>query len=132
MTRLTIPDLIPICSLPSLDVKKETSTLEFHSAALTLGAASVYTVSPSNAQKSQPDTSRSFESEQERCIMHFATPFPAGAKIQLRVAFEGELTGSMMGYYKSKHEHEGKTAYYALTQFEVGSFDHVKCGVGCL
>jgi aminopeptidase 2 len=100
----------------SLDVKSETDKLEFHSSSLNLGNASVF----SDALKTtQTDTSRTFEPEQERAILHFATPFPAGSKIQLRIAFDGVLTGAMMGYYKSKYDLDEKTAYYALTQFEV-------------
>jgi aminopeptidase 2 len=44
---------------------------------------------------------------------------PAGSKAELKIIFEGELTGNMLGYYKASWEHEGKTKYYALTQFEV-------------
>jgi aminopeptidase 2 len=99
-------------------VKKETDRIEFHSADLNLGNASVHSEA---LQTDQTDTSRSFEKEQDRTTLHFATSFPAGSKIQLRIAFDGVLTGSMMGYYKSSYKVDGQTKYYALTQFEVCS-----------
>jgi aminopeptidase 2 len=99
-------------------VHSETDKLEFHAAELNLGNATAFC----DALKTdQLDTSRAFEKEQERTILHFATPFPAGSKVQLRIAFDGVLTGSMMGYYKSKYEVDGATKYYSLTQFEVCS-----------
>lgn len=51
--------------------------------------------------------------------MQFPTSFPAGSKAQLRINFRAALTGDMMGYYYSSWKNEGKTKYYALTQFEV-------------
>jgi aminopeptidase 2 len=55
----------------------------------------------------------------ERAIVHFATPLPADSKACLQVGFQGKLTSSMQGYYKSSWEHEGQKQHYALTQFEV-------------
>jgi aminopeptidase 2 len=100
----------------SLEVKKETSKLEFHSAELNLGSASLHSDA---LQTEQIDTSRTYNKEQERTTLHFAKPLPAGTKAQLHIAFDGPLTGSMMGYYKSSYEVDGKTKYYTLTQFEV-------------
>lgn len=45
--------------------------------------------------------------------------FPAGSKAELKIGFEGQLGGSMVGYYKSSYALDGKTKYYALTQFAV-------------
>ncbi|KAF7313362.1 Leucyl aminopeptidase [Mycena chlorophos] len=39
-------------------------------------------------------------------------------KAELKVAFNAPLRGSMNGYYKSAWKHDGKTEYYALTQFQ--------------
>lgn len=99
----------------SLDVKTETSTLVFNSSDLTLGNITLHSDA---LQTSQTESSRSFEQEQERMHVHFATALPAGSKAQLQIAFDGKLTGSMMGYYHSTYEVDGKTKYYALTQFE--------------
>jgi aminopeptidase 2 len=100
-------------------VKTETDKLEFHTAELTLGKATAYS---DELQKEQIDTSRVFDKEQERAILHFATPFPAGSKVQLRIAFDGVLTGSMKGYYKSTYEEDNETRIYAMTQFQVRNY----------
>ncbi|KAG0705166.1 hypothetical protein DFH29DRAFT_907854 [Suillus ampliporus] len=99
----------------NLDVKKETSTIAFNSADLKLNDASLY----SDALKiKQLDTSPSFDEKAERCVLSFPTPLLAGSKATLSIGFSGELTGAMMGYYKSSFEHEGTKKYYTLTQFE--------------
>jgi len=67
----------------------------------------------------QVTTATAFDKVQERTTYELNDTLPAGSKAELKIAFEGELTGSMTGYYKASWEHEGKTKYYALTQFEV-------------
>jgi aminopeptidase 2 len=105
-----------LTSFDSLDVKNKTSKLVFNSADLELGHASIH----SDALKTdQDESSRSYDKKQERTTLHLATPLPAGSKASLQVAFSGELTGSMMGYYKSAYEVEGQKKFYTLTQFEV-------------
>ncbi|TEB36135.1 leucyl aminopeptidase [Coprinellus micaceus] len=99
----------------SFDVVKETSSVTLNSATLDLGRVTVY----SDALKtSQEPTGQSFDNVQERVAFQLATPLPAGSKGEIKIAFTGELTSSMQGYYKSAWEHEGKTKHYALTQFE--------------
>jgi aminopeptidase 2 len=100
----------------SLDVKKETSTIVFNSANLKLNDASLYS---DELKIKQVDPSPSLDDQAERCVLSFSTPVPAGSKATLSVGFSGELTGAMMGYYKSSFEHDGTKKYYALTQFEV-------------
>jgi aminopeptidase 2 len=56
---------------------------------------------------------------QERTTFQLSRNLPAGSKANLQIAFSGTITGSMMGYYKSSYELDGKTKNYALTQFEV-------------
>ncbi|KDQ59543.1 hypothetical protein JAAARDRAFT_33120 [Jaapia argillacea MUCL 33604] len=98
-----------------LDVKKETSTIVFNSSELTLGHASLI----SDAFKvEQSGLSVLVDKDTERATVQSPTPLPAGSKVQLRVGFEGKLTGSMMGYYKSTWEDQGRKKNYALTQFE--------------
>lgn len=58
------------------------------------------------------------DAKRERASVKLATPLPAGAECKLTVAFESELDGSMMGYYLSTSEHNGKKIVSALTQFE--------------
>jgi aminopeptidase 2 len=65
-------------------------------------------------------TEQTLDSASERVAYSVNDTLPAGSKASLKVSFKGGLTGSMMGYYKSTYEEEGKTKYYALTQFEVG------------
>jgi aminopeptidase 2 len=98
-----------------LDVKKETSTIVFNSANLKLNDASLYS---DELKIKQVDPSPSLDDQAERCVLSFSTPVPAGSKATLSVGFSGELTGAMMGYYKSSFEHDGTKKYYALTQFE--------------
>ncbi|KAH7916009.1 hypothetical protein BJ138DRAFT_763827 [Hygrophoropsis aurantiaca] len=98
-----------------LDVKKETSSVAFNVAALELGDASIY----SDALKiSQGAATRSIDADAEWGTLQFPTALPAGSKAKLSIGFSGELTGAMMGYYKSSFEHEGTKKFYALTQFE--------------
>ncbi|EAU88167.2 leucyl aminopeptidase [Coprinopsis cinerea okayama7 len=98
-----------------LDIVEETSSITLNSATLDLGKVSVY----SDASKAtQEPTGHSLDKVQERISFQLANPLPAGSKAELKIAFSGELTGSMMGYYKSSWENEGKTEHYALTQFE--------------
>jgi aminopeptidase 2 len=61
----------------------------------------------------------SIDTVSERATFRLPSALPAGSKAQLQIGFNGKLTGSMMGYYRSSWEYEGKTKYYALTQFEV-------------
>ncbi len=102
----------------SIDVLKETSNIVFNTAKLTLGEAKV---SSSALKQTTVVASASFsiDEENERATVQLPTALPAGSKLELKIDFEGELTGAMMGYYKSAWEHEGKTKYYSLTQFEV-------------
>jgi aminopeptidase 2 len=110
---------LPLADLSrSLNVHSETNKVEFHATELNLGNAIAFC---DGLQTEQLDTSRAFEKEQERTILHFATAFPAGSNVQLRIAFDGVLTDSMMGYYKSKYEVDGATKYYSLTQLAVCS-----------
>jgi aminopeptidase 2 len=70
----------------------------------------------------QLQSGESFDTVAERVTYSFPTALPAGSKAELRIGFGGKLTGGMAGYYKSSWEHEGKTKFYALTQFEASSW----------
>jgi len=97
-------------------VKNETSTVVFNTSALDIRDVSIYS---QTLQSQQSPSSQFSDKALERATLQFLTPLPAGSKAELRVGFQGNLTGAMMGYYKSSWEHEGKKKYYALTQFEV-------------
>jgi aminopeptidase 2 len=77
----------------------------------------------SNALKiEQSQSSEYFDTDAERVTYSFPTALPAGSKAELCIGFRGDLTGGMAGYYKSSWEHEGKTKFYALTQFEASQW----------
>jgi aminopeptidase 2 len=67
-------------------------------------------------------TVSAFDKTQERVTFQLSRNLPAGSKAELKIAFSGEITGAMMGYYKSSYDVDDKTKYYALTQFEVRFF----------
>jgi aminopeptidase 2 len=74
----------------------------------------------SNALAGQQElTVSAIDKTQERTTFQLSRNLPAGSKAELLITFSGEITGSMMGYYKSSYEVDGKTKHYALTQFEV-------------
>lgn len=102
----------------SLDVKEDTTELSFNTAELKL---SDLTITSPSLQKPDvyPASDLKLDTKQERATLALSSTLSAGSKVQVKVGFEGELTGSMMGYYRSAWEHEGKTKYYSLTQFEV-------------
>ena len=101
-----------------MDIVRDTTSIQFHTAKLKLGHAKL--MSPTLSQPlTQEASSLKYDEEEERATLELPTTLPAGSKAQLKIDFEGELTGAMMGYYRSAWEHEGKTAYYSLTQFEV-------------
>lgn len=88
----------------------------FHSTGLNLSDA---IVSSDGFKTSQAPASQSFEEKSERAILDFSSPFAKGTKLQLKVKFDADLTGNMMGYYYSSWEKDGQKQYYTLTQFEV-------------
>ncbi|KAI0933682.1 hypothetical protein AcV5_005768 [Taiwanofungus camphoratus] len=95
-----------------LDVKKETSNIVFNTSELKLDDVILYF----EGSELVP-ASYSFDSVMERGTLAFSTPLPTGSKAQLKIAFSGELTGAMLGYYRSIGGEDGKEIY-ALTQFE--------------
>ncbi|KAF9562157.1 leucyl aminopeptidase [Agrocybe pediades] len=98
-----------------LDVKSETSIIVLNTSDLVLGDAFI---SYNASEPAKITAATSFDKTQERTTFQLPITLPAGSKAQIKIGFSGKLTGSMMGYYKASWEHEGKTKYYALTQFE--------------
>ncbi|KAG0149414.1 hypothetical protein CROQUDRAFT_74268 [Cronartium quercuum f. sp. fusiforme G11] len=93
-----------------LNILNETDTITFHAApSLSILAVLI---------ESEPAKSISFDQKTERCHASFSKSFPTNSKISLGVIFKAELEGSMMGYYRSTYEFEGKKGFYGLTQFE--------------
>ncbi|CDO74865.1 hypothetical protein BN946_scf185004.g15 [Trametes cinnabarina] len=97
-----------------LHVNKETSKIVLNTANLELGDVSL----KSDAlQDVQTTSSREFDTANERGIFSFAKALPQDAKGRLSVTFKGELTGDMLGYYRSSGGKDGELKY-TLTQFE--------------
>jgi aminopeptidase 2 len=72
-------------------------------------------------KKSEAEIEQTYDEKETRATFKFPTVFPAGSKAELQISYSGELKDNMVGYYRSSWEDEGKTKYYALTQFEVRS-----------
>ena len=102
-----------------LDVVKDTRAIQFHVLKLKLGRVKL-TSSSLNEPITQDASELQINESDERATLTLPVVLPAGTKADLTIDFESELTGSMTGYYRSAWEKEGKTAYYALTHFEVG------------
>ncbi len=97
-------------------MNKETSKLVLNTASLELGDVSLQ--SGSDAQDVQTASAREFDDANERGIFSFGKALPAGSKARISVSFKGELTGDMLGYYRSTGGKDGGIKY-TLTQFEV-------------
>ncbi|KAL1947447.1 hypothetical protein VTO73DRAFT_14408 [Trametes versicolor] len=96
-------------------VNKETSAVVLNTANLELGEASLKT---GGALDTVLDVSkRELDTENERVVYSLAKPLSKGASARLSVAFKGELTGDMLGYYRSTGGKDGELRY-TLTQFE--------------
>lgn len=107
-----------ICIRLSLHVLQDTKSIQFHASKLKLGQITL--TSTSLNQTFAPDsTSVKFYDKQERVTLDLTQTILAGTRGELKIDFSEDLTGSMMGYYRSRFEQDGKEAYYALTQFQV-------------
>ncbi|KIP12371.1 hypothetical protein PHLGIDRAFT_32955 [Phlebiopsis gigantea 11061_1 CR5-6] len=100
-----------------LDVLQDTKSIEFYVSKLELVQIRL-TSAPLTQTFAQNSTSLKLYDDQERVVLELAQTIPAGSRLKLRIDFSGDLTGSMMGYYRSRFEQDGKEAYYALTQFQ--------------
>jgi aminopeptidase 2 len=91
--------------MSSLDVEKESSAITFNTDDLELGNAYIY----SDVLKTQQTPSSCvFDATAQRATMSFPVSLPTGSKAQLKIGFQGKLTGSMMSYYKSSWDHKGR------------------------
>ena len=107
-----------VLTLSSLDVVEDTSSIVFNTAKLGLGAARVSSTSLKQ-EFVQTSSAFAFDEDNERATIKLPGTLTAGSKVTVKIDFDGELTGSMMGYYRSAYEVDGKTEHYTLTQFEV-------------
>ncbi len=88
----------------------------FNMAEISLQYASLF--SESLGETLQP-SSQVFDAAGERVVLNFGKPLPAKSKALLDLRFKCVLNASLQGYFRSSWNHDGKTMYYALTQFEV-------------
>ncbi|TBU29067.1 peptidase family M1-domain-containing protein [Dichomitus squalens] len=97
-----------------LQVIKETSKVVLNTANLQLGEASLHS---DVLQSVQNEHTREFDEKHERGTFYFSKALPAKSQARLSIPFKGELTGDMMGYYRSTGGKNGEFKY-TLTQFE--------------
>ena len=107
-------------TLRSLDVVKDTSLIVFNAAKLDLRSARVSSASLKQ-EIIQESSVFAFDEETERATIELPAALVADTKVVAKIDFDGDLTGSMLGYYRSAYEVNGKTEHYSLTQFEVRS-----------
>ena len=89
-----------------------------NTANLELGEASLHSDA---LQSVQTEHTREFDEKNERGTFYFSKALPAGSKARVSIPFKGELTGDMLGYYRSTGGKNGEFKY-TLTQFEVKPF----------
>jgi aminopeptidase 2 len=99
-----------------LDVKTETSKLVINAADLDIDPAFLY---PENLQQGYDILTPVLDVSLERVMFKLKRTLPAGSKAQVRIPFKGKLTDSLVGYYRSSWDDNGKRRSYALTKFEV-------------
>lgn len=58
----------------------------------------------------------SFDSESEEVTINL--PEETGGVIELAIDYVGKINDLMVGFYRSKYEHQGQAKYLAVTQFE--------------
>ncbi|KAF9533367.1 hypothetical protein CPB83DRAFT_845145 [Crepidotus variabilis] len=111
LEELTFHGLVKI----NLDIVTATSAITLNTSGLDLTKSSL----TSNALSGEHIlTVSAFDKIQERATFQLPTNLPAGSTAELKIGYSGGLIGSMMGYYNSAYEVDGKTKHYALTQFE--------------
>lgn len=97
----------------SLEVQQATSKIIFN-AGKALELSDVVVSYDGHREQASP----AHDAQHERATVSLKKELPKGAKVTLTAAFRGEIDDSMMGYYRSSWEHEGRKGNYALTQFE--------------
>jgi aminopeptidase 2 len=98
-----------------LKVNVDTTRIVLNAADLHLSDVSVTIV---GGEEAFVPISQSTDKLNQRATFFFANTFPAGSSLRLFIAFEGKLTGSLIGYYEGTWEEEGKKKVYTVTQFE--------------
>ncbi|PCH38764.1 leucyl aminopeptidase [Wolfiporia cocos MD-104 SS10] len=97
-----------------LHVQEDTQAIVFNTCELIIENATIF----SDATQTEQKLPCAIQAEHQRASLDLSTTLPAGSKARLTLSFRGELTDSMMGYYRSVSSGKGKTYTYSLTQFE--------------
>ncbi|KAK7693088.1 hypothetical protein QCA50_002653 [Cerrena zonata] len=100
-----------------LDVKKATNSITFNTAGLTLADLTLATSAFSQPQVISAD-SLHLDVVNGRATIPLPFTLETGSIAQLKIGFKAPLTDVLKGYYRSAWENNGRTEYYALTQFE--------------
>ncbi|KAG7092748.1 hypothetical protein E1B28_009075 [Marasmius oreades] len=111
LDKLVFDGFVKVC----LDVDENTDTIILNSSGLQLRTASVTCITSNDS--SVTEIEHTVYDKEKRVAFKFPKEFHTGSKLQLRVGFSGVLLDNLVGYYRSSWELEGKTKYYALTQF---------------
>ncbi|KAJ7666625.1 leucyl aminopeptidase [Mycena polygramma] len=99
-----------------LDVLEKTSAIVLNcSDDINVETASVHCASLDVNQSQSTDIA---SQESGRLTLTFLVALPTGSKAKLEIHYNAKLRASLNGYYKSAWKNDGKTEYYALTQFE--------------
>ncbi|KAL0066569.1 Aminopeptidase 2 mitochondrial [Marasmius tenuissimus] len=99
----------------SLDIRQNTDTIVLNSFGLNLGKASVTPYEPKGSCIAE--TKQIVYDHNKQVAFQFPNEFRAGWKVKLQVGFSAHIGDGMFGYHRSTWELDGKTKYYALTQF---------------
>lgn len=87
-----------LCCTCSLDVLRDTSTVTFNASNLTIKDATLYS---DGLKTEQVQAVKSFDEKAERVTVRCSNPLIKGSKAQLRVRYEAQLTGNMLGEISS-------------------------------
>lgn len=98
-----------------LDVKEETSKIVLNALDLDIAHSKV---SSDALQEEFTGLASVVDKENSRVAVELPKALPKGSKATLTMPFASKLTDSMIGYYLSAYELDGKKKYCALTQFE--------------
>ena len=117
-TQLISPPQDPYSNSNRLNVKNTTDSITFNTAGLTLSAFSLTTPTHTQPRSLSIETVQ-LDPANERATIPLPFPLEQGSVVELKIGFSSPLTDVLKGYYRSAWEADGKTDYYAVTQFEV-------------
>ena len=108
-------------TLPSLHVEKTTDTITLNTLDLNLSGVVLHVMITAGNTKKSVEMAAShqvIDKATQRGIFTFPRSIPAGSVARLTIAFDGVLSNSLSGYYRSTGGKD-RTIVYSLTQFQV-------------